>query len=90
MLGKIKNENVKPTQKNLNKILKQLKKEYPFLNKSESSSRQQGFIDLIKAYNKYKKENGVGFPKFKSEKNPNISFRIQANIMTIIRKLTGN
>lgn len=78
MLGKIKYEKVKPTQKNLNKILKELKKEYPFLNKSESSSRQQVFIDLIHAYNKHKKE-GFGFPKFKSRKNPNNSFRIQAN-----------
>ena len=79
MLGKIKYENVKPTQKNLNKILNELKIEYSFLEKSESSSRQQVFIDLIKAYNKHKKEKNVGFPKFKSEENPNISFRIQAN-----------
>lgn len=78
MLGKIKYEKVKPTMKNLNKILKELKKEYSFLNKSESSSRQQVFIDLIHAYNKHKKE-GFGFPKFKSRKNPNNSFRIQAN-----------
>ena len=49
MLGKIKYENVKPTQKNLNKILNELKIEYPFLKKSESSSRQQVFIDLIKS-----------------------------------------
>ena len=79
MLGKIKYENIKPTQKNLNKILNELKIEYPFLKKSESSSRQQVFIDLIKAYNKHKKEKNIGFPKFKSQKNPNISFRIQAN-----------
>ncbi len=79
MLGKIKYENVKPTQKNLNKILNELKIEYSFLEKSESSSRQQVFIDIIKAYNKHKKEKNVGFPKFKSEENPNISFRIQAN-----------
>ena len=79
MLGKIKYENVKPTQKNLNKILNELKIEYSFLEKSKSSSRQQVFIDLIKAYNKHKKEKNVGFPKFKSEENPNISFRIQAN-----------
>ena len=79
MLGKIKYENVKPTQKNLNKILNELKIEYPFLKISESSSRQQVFIDLIKAYNKHKKEKNIGFPKFKSQKNPNISFRIQAN-----------
>ena len=79
MLKKIKYEKVKPTQKNLNKILNELRKEYHFLEKSESSSRQQVYIDLIKAYNKHKKENNVGFPKFKSQKNPNISFRIQAN-----------
>ena len=79
MLGKIKYENIKPTQKNLNKILNELKIEYPFLKKSESSSRQQVFIDLIKAYNKHKKEKNIGFPKFKSQKNPNMSFRLQAN-----------
>ena len=78
MLVKIKYEKVKPTQKTLNNILKELRSEYPFLEKSESSSRQQVFMDLIKAYNKHKKE-GAGFPKFKSQKNPNISFRIQAN-----------
>ena len=79
MLGKIKYEKVKPTWKNLNQILKELKIEYPFLKKSESSSRQQVFIDLIKAYNKHKKEKNVGFPRFKSEENPNTSFRIEAN-----------
>jgi len=78
LLVKIKYENVKPTQKTLNNILKELRSEYPFLEKSESSSRQQVYRDLIKAYNKHKKE-GRGFPKFKSEKNPNTSFRIQAN-----------
>lgn len=78
MLGKIKHENVKPTMKNLNNILKELQIDYPFLKDSESSSRQQVFIDLIRAYNKHKKE-GAGFPKFKSRKNPNSSFRIQAN-----------
>ncbi len=67
LLVKIKYENVKPTQKNLNNILKELKNEYSFLEKSESSSRQQVYRDLIKAYNKHKKE-GRGFPKFKSEK----------------------
>ena len=78
MLVKIKYEKVKPTQKILNNVLKELRIEYPFLEKSESSSRQQVFIDLIKAYNKHKNE-GAGFPKFKSQKNPNVSFRIQAN-----------
>ena len=66
MLVKIKYEKVKPTQKTLNNVLKELRSEYPFLEKSESSSRQQVFMDLIKAYNKHKKE-GAGFPKFKSQ-----------------------
>ena len=48
MLGKIKYENVKPTQKSLNKILKELQIDYPFLKNSESSSRQQVFIDLMR------------------------------------------
>ena len=41
MLVKIKYEKVKPTQKTLNNVLKELRIEYPFLEKSESSSRQQ-------------------------------------------------
>jgi len=41
MLLKIKYEKVKPTQKTLNNVLKELRIEYPFLEKSESSSRQQ-------------------------------------------------
>ena len=48
MLVKIKYENVKPTQKTLNNILKELRSGYPFLEKRESSSRQQVFMDLIK------------------------------------------
>ena len=49
MIVKIKYEDVKPTQKTLNNILKELRSEYPFLEKSESSSRQQVYRDLIKA-----------------------------------------
>ena len=67
MLRKIKCEKVKPTMKNLNKILKELQIEYPFLKNSESSSRQQVFIDLIRAYNKHKKEVGA-FRNSKPEK----------------------
>ena len=80
MLGKIKHEKVKPTKKNLNKILKELTIQYPFLKNSESSSRQQVFfIDLIQAYNKHKKRRR-GISKIQiPEKNQNISFRIQTN-----------
>ena len=81
MLGKTKYENVKPTQKNLNKILNELRNEYPFLEKSESSSRQQVFIDLIKAYNKHKNE-GAGFPKFKSQKIPMSHFEYKPTTIT--------
>ena len=78
LLEKIKYENVKPTQKNLNAIVNELKKEYPFVIKSESSSRQQVYRDLIKAIQKHKKER-AGYPRFKSQDNPNTSCRIQCN-----------
>ena len=78
LLEKCKYENVEPTDKNLNKIVMELKEEYPFVGESESSSRQQVYRDLIQAIKKHKNE-GAGYPKFKTQKNPNTSFRIQCN-----------
>ena len=67
-----------PTINNLNAILKMLKKENSFLYDGESTSQQQVYRDLNKAFNKFFKE-GRGFPKFKSKKNTKQSFRIQKN-----------
>ena len=62
-------------------ILEMLRHEYSFLEKSESSSRQQAQRDLIKAFKRYYdqclKSEG---PVFKSKKNQkNLSFRIMNN-----------
>ena len=67
-----------PTINNLNAILKMLKQENSFLYDGESTSQQQVFHDLNKAFTKFFKEKH-GFPKFKSKKNPKQSFRIQKN-----------
>lgn len=75
-LKKCKYENVKPTKSQLNDVLKDLKKEYPFLKESEASSLQQVYNDLIRAFNKHKNE-GFGYPKFKTKNNPKNSYRIQ-------------
>ena len=61
-----------------NTMLNMLKKEYDFLFLSESSSLQQVFRDLISAFGKFFNE-GAGYPKFKSRRNPKQSFRIQNN-----------
>jgi putative transposase len=60
-----------------NTLLNMLKKEHD-LYLSESSSLQQVYRDLITAFKKFFNE-GAGFPRFKSKKNPKQSFRIQNN-----------
>ena len=67
-----------PNIRNFNAMLKILKQDNSFLREGESTSQQQVFRDLNKAFNKFFKE-GSGFPKFKSKKNPKQSFRIQKN-----------
>ena len=67
-----------PTINNLNAILKMLKQENNFLYDGESTSQQQVFRDLNKAFTKFFKE-GSGYPRFKSKKNTKQSFRIQKN-----------
>ena len=73
MLGKIKHEKVKPTKKNLNKILKELTIQYPFLKNSESSSQTTSFLLILYKHIINIKKEGVGFPKFKSQKKTKIS-----------------
>ena len=56
-----------------NALLKMLMAEYPFLKKSESSSRQQVYIDLIHAFNNHFNQK-AGKPRFKSKKHHKQSF----------------
>ena len=64
-----------PNIRNFNAMLNLLKQDYTFLHEGESTSHQQVFRDLAKAFNKFFNE-GLGFPKFKSKKNPKQYFRI--------------
>ena len=77
-LFKSHNYPLNPNISNFNAILKMLKDENSFLREGESTSQQQVFRDLNKAFTKFFKEN-KGYPKFKSKKNPKQSFRIQKN-----------
>ncbi|WP_295114468.1 RNA-guided endonuclease TnpB family protein [uncultured Methanobrevibacter sp.] len=67
-----------PNIGNLNAILKMLKQEHSFLCEGESTSQQQVFRDLNKAFTSFFKGKSA-YPKFKSKKNPKQSFRIQKN-----------
>ena len=73
-LFKTNNCPLNPTISNLNAILKILKQEYPFLRKGESTSQQQMFRDLNKAFTKFFNKK-AGYPRFKSKKNPVQSFQ---------------
>ena len=55
-----------------------LKQDYPFLYDGESTSQQQVFRDLNKAFTRFFKGKSA-FPNFKSKKNSKQSFRIQKN-----------
>jgi len=62
--------------------LKNLKKEYEWLKEVDSISLQQSLRDLDTAYQNFFRrikngEKEVGFPKFKSKKNPKQSYRTQ-------------
>ena len=69
---------LKCNQTTFNTMLTMLKKQYPFLHDSESSTLQQVYRDLIHAFNGFFKKNS-NYPKFKSKKNPKNGFRIQNN-----------
>ena len=71
-----------PNIGNLNAILKMLKQEHSFLREGESTSQQQVFRDLNKAFTSFFKGKSA-YPKFKSKKNPKQSFRIQKKTETI-------
>jgi len=59
--------------------LPSLKKDLVWLKEVDSIALQQSLRDLDSAYQKFFKEKKVGFPKFKSKKNPKQAFRTQAN-----------
>jgi transposase len=66
--------------KSCNMILNWLKEENDFLQKSESSSLQQAYRDLIIAFKRFFSQDLKSrYPKFKSRKNPKDSFRIMNN-----------
>ena len=65
-----------PNIKNLNALLKMLKQEHSFLREGESTSQQQVFRDLNKAFTRFFKGKS-SYPKFKSKKHSKKSFRIQ-------------
>ena len=69
---------LKCNQTTFNTMLTMLKKQYPFLNESESSTLQQVYRDLIRSFNGFFK-NISNYPRFKSKKNPKNGFRIQNN-----------
>ena len=55
-----------------------LKVEFPFLREGESTSQQQVFRDLNKAFSRFFKKIS-GYPNFKSKRKSKKSFRIQKN-----------
>ena len=68
-------DSVNPTETQLNKILNKVKKEYPYLKETESTSLQQSVRDLGAAFNNFFKKEASRFPKFHKKKNTRLSFR---------------
>ncbi|MBQ6344769.1 MAG: transposase [Methanobrevibacter sp.] len=75
------NDKVKVNNGSCNVILKMLRQEYPFLEKAESSSRQQAQRDLIKAFDRYYDSSlKSAYPVLKTKKKTKkFSFRIINN-----------
>ena len=69
---------LKPNIRNLIASLKKLKVDFPYLREGESTSQQQVFRDLNKAFSRFFKKIS-GYPNFKSKRKSNKSFRIQKN-----------
>jgi putative transposase len=72
-------------RKLFNIILKDLKKEHPFLKEANSTALQKSYDNLIQAYRNVGK-TGAGWVKFKSKRNPVQSFRT-INVKIINNKL---
>ena len=63
-----------------NIILNMLMQDHPFLEKAESSSRQQSYRDLIQAFKRYDNPSlKSNYPVFKTKKNQKDTFRIMNN-----------
>jgi putative transposase len=87
----LKNESYVKTKKSpnyyeLNKRLKELKKEYPWLNEIYSQSIQSSLRHLDNAFTRFFKEK-KGFPKFKSKNKNDFSFTIPQGTHIIENKL---
>lgn len=64
------------------------KQDYPFLRDVDSLALNNAWTDVNAAFAKYFKEKSVGFPRFKSKKNPVQSYRTNNQNGTI--KLVNN
>ena len=74
-------DKVKVNDSSCSVILEMLRQEYPFLEKAESSSRQQAQRDLINAFNRYyDKDLKSAYPVLKTRKKAKkFTFRIMNN-----------
>ena len=80
------NDKVRVNDSSCNVLLKMLRQEYSFLEKAESSSRQQAQRDLIKAFERhYDSSLKSGYPVYKTrKKSKKHTFRIKIR-MDMIR-----
>lgn len=66
-------KHLKIYENEFNTLLNWLKDENPFLQKSESSSLQQTYKDLLGAFKRFfRNDLKSHYPRFKSQKNPKI------------------
>ena len=73
-------KHLKIYENEFNTLLNWLKDENAFLQKSESSSLQQSYKDLVNAFKRFfRNDLKSRYPRFKSRKNPKNSFRIMNN-----------
>ena len=73
-------KHLKIYENEFNTLLNWLKDENTFLQKSESSSLQQSYKDLMNAFKRFfRNDLKSRYPRFKSRKNPKNSFRIMNN-----------
>ena len=73
-------KHLKIYENEFNMLLNWFKHENTFLQKSESSSLQQSYKDLVNAFKRFfRKDLKSCYPRFKSRKNPKNSFRIMNN-----------
>ena len=70
-----KDNSIKPTYTFLNKLMKESKKEYPYLDAMESTSLQQAVRDLSSAFDNFLKNPKHNHPKFHRKKENRNSFR---------------